>query len=52
MSLVVPYSLRGMRFLPHGAHLQRGTLVRLSVGLEAVGDLQADLEQAMAATLA
>ncbi|MEO6293204.1 MAG: PLP-dependent transferase, partial [Burkholderiaceae bacterium] len=54
MSLVVPYNLRGMRFLPHGAHLQRGTLVRFSVGLEAVADLQADLEQAlqgMSATL-
>ena len=51
MSLVVPYNLRGMRFLPHGAHLHRGTLVRFSVGLEAVADLQADLEQAMAATL-
>lgn len=52
MSLVVPYNLRGMRFLPHGAHLQRGTLVRFSVGLEALADLQADLEQAMAATVA
>ena len=54
MSLVVPYNLRGMRFLPHGAHLRRGTLVRFSVGLEAVADLQADLEQAlqgMSATL-
>ena len=55
MSLVVPYNLRGMRSLPVGAHLQRGTLVRFSIGLEAVGDLQADLEQAlqvMKATLA
>ena len=52
MSLVVPYNLRGMRFLPHDAHLQRGTLVRFSVGLEALADLQTDLEQAMAATLA
>ena len=54
MSLVVPYNLRGTRFLPHGAHLQRGTLVRFSIGLEAVADLQADLEQAlqgMSATL-
>ena len=51
MSLVVPYNLRGMRNLPVGTHLQRGTLVRFSVGLEAVGDLQADLAQAMAATL-
>ena len=55
MSLVVPYNLRGMRSLPVGAHLQRGTLVRFSIGLEALGDLQADLAQAlqvMSATLA
>jgi cystathionine beta-lyase len=54
MSLVVPYNLRGMRSLPVGAHLQLGTLVRFSVGLEALADLQADLAQAlqgMSATL-
>ena len=53
MSLVVPYNLASMRkSLP--AHLSKGTLVRFSIGLEAVIDLQADLEQAlqgMSATL-
>lgn len=56
MSLVVPYRVRSMRHLPgtadawpaHLSHLSRGTLVRFSVGLEAVADLQADLEQALA----
>jgi cystathionine beta-lyase len=50
MSLVVPYELASMR--PESArqrdHL-RGHLVRLAIGLEAVADLQADLEQALAA---
>ncbi|MDT7834822.1 PLP-dependent transferase [Aquabacterium sp. OR-4] len=45
VSLVVPYELDGMRAdrsaLP-------GHLVRLSIGLEAVADLQADLAQALA----
>ncbi len=47
ISLVVPYDLQTMR---HGwpAHLARGTVVRFSIGLEAVADLQADLEQALA----
>ena len=48
ISLVVPYDLASMR----GAwpsHLARGTLVRFSVGLEAVADLQADFEQALRA---
>lgn len=46
MSLVVPYNLCGMRSnLP--AHLAKGTLVRFSIGLEDVTDLQADLEQAL-----
>lgn len=46
MSLVVPYDLGGMRTAwPSG--LAQGTLVRFSVGLEAVADLQADLLQAM-----
>lgn len=46
ISLVMPYELATMR---HGwpAHLQQGTLVRFSVGLEAAADLQADLAQAL-----
>jgi cystathionine beta-lyase len=43
-SLVVPYDLSTMR---EGAARPRGHLVRLSVGLEAVGDLRADLERAL-----
>jgi cysteine-S-conjugate beta-lyase len=43
ISLAVPYDLRAIRDpMPF-----EGTLVRLSVGLEAVDDLQADLAQAM-----
>jgi cystathionine beta-lyase len=45
MSLVVPYDLQTLR--PGTA--ERGALVRFSIGLEAVADLQADLEQALAA---
>ena len=45
MSLVVPYDLQVLR--PGSAG--RGALVRFSIGLEAVGDLQADLEQALGA---
>jgi cystathionine beta-lyase len=45
VSLVVPYDLKAMRARPAWA----GTLVRFSIGLEAVDDLQADLEQALAA---
>jgi cystathionine beta-lyase len=48
-SLVVPYQLAGMRSL--GTPL-RGSLVRFSVGLEAVQDLTADLEQALDALAA
>jgi cystathionine beta-lyase len=48
MSLVVPYELASMRS-QWPAHLQRGTLVRFSVGLEAAADLQADLAQALQA---
>jgi len=45
MSLVVPYDLKSLREpVPYP-----GTLVRLSIGLENVADLQADLEQALAA---
>jgi cystathionine beta-lyase len=51
MSLVVPYDLTSMRS-PWPAHLKQGTLVRFSVGLEAVADLQADLQQALQVTLA
>ena len=50
MSLVVPYDVASIR--PHWpAHLQHGTLVRFSIGLEAVADLQADLAQALSAAL-
>ncbi len=46
MSLVVPYDLASMR---SGAtpHLKPGTVVRFSIGLEAVQDLRQDLAQAM-----
>lgn len=46
ISLVVPYHLRSMR---GGAtpHLKPGTLVRFAIGLEAIEDLQRDLEQAL-----
>jgi cystathionine beta-lyase len=47
MSLAVPYDLAAMR-APKPAPYP-GTLVRLSIGLEAVDDLKADLEQAMGA---
>jgi len=46
MSLVVPYDLATMRS-GWPAQLKKGTLVRFSVGLESVVDLQADLEQAL-----
>jgi cystathionine beta-lyase len=48
VSLVVPYDLAAMR----GQHGDlRGHLVRFSLGLEAVADLQADLAQALDAAL-
>ena len=47
ISLVVPYHLSSMRSRPQ-AHLRAGTVVRFSIGLEAVQDLQADLAQALA----
>lgn len=52
MSLVVPYDLAAMRpdAVRERGHLH-GHLVRFSVGLEAAADLQADLEQALAAAL-
>ena len=46
-SLVVPYELSSMRSTGWPAHLKAGTLVRFSVGLEDVADLQADLAQAL-----
>lgn len=48
MSLVVPYELQDMRS-NWPAHLEKGTLVRFSVGLEAVQDLQDDIAQALRA---
>jgi cysteine-S-conjugate beta-lyase len=46
ISLVVPYDLPSMRKRPTH-HLSKGTLVRFSVGLESVQDLQADLQRSM-----
>jgi cystathionine beta-lyase len=46
MSLIVPYALAEMRG-GWPAHLSPGHLVRFSTGLEAVTDLQADLQQAL-----
>jgi len=46
ISLVMPYQLETMRS-SWPAHLQRGILVRFSVGLESVAALQADLLQAL-----
>ena len=48
VSLVVPYDLAMMRAKPAWP----GTLVRFSIGLEAVEDLQADLEAALNTALA
>lgn len=47
ISLVVPYDLASMR-TRWPAHLAQGTLVRFSLGLEALADLRGDLEQAVA----
>ena len=46
VSLVVPYELESMRS-GWPAHLLPGTLVRFSIGLEDVADLQADIAQAL-----
>jgi cystathionine beta-lyase len=46
ISLVVPYELESMR-TAWPEHLLRGTLVRFSIGLEDVADLQADIAQAL-----
>ena len=48
ISLVVPYDIGLMRDASVSRWPHRGTLVRFSVGLEAVEDLQADLAQALA----
>ncbi len=48
VSLVMPYALQSMR-TGWPVHLLPGTLVRFSVGLEAVPDLQGDIEQALRA---
>ena len=45
-SLVVPYDLAAMRSV-WPLYIKQGTLVRFSVGLEDVADLQADLAQAL-----
>ena len=50
MSLVVPYDLAAMR-PSWPSQVARGTLVRFSVGLEAVADLRNDLLQAIQAAL-
>lgn len=49
MSLVVPYGLRGMRQFGELAGQTDGTLVRFAIGLEEIGDLLADLDQALGA---
>ena len=46
VSLVVPYALESMR-TAWPAHLLPGTLIRFSIGLENVADLQADIAQAL-----
>ena len=50
VSLVMPYEIQRMR-QHQPEHLQPGTLVRFSVGLEAVGDLREDLQRSAAAYL-
>ena len=44
-----PYDIGLMRDASVARWPQRGVLVRFSIGLEAVADLQADLEQALSA---
>jgi cysteine-S-conjugate beta-lyase len=48
ISLVVPYELQTMRSV-WPPEIAKGTVVRFSVGLEAVADLQADIAQALKA---
>ncbi len=50
MSLVVPYALSDIRS-QRPDYLRPGTVVRFSIGLEDVADLQADLEQALQTAL-
>lgn len=50
MSLVVPYELTRMRS-KRPDYLAQGTVVRFSIGLESVTDLQADIDQAIKKTL-
>jgi cysteine-S-conjugate beta-lyase len=45
VSLVVPYDIQSMR---QSGTVPQGRLVRFSIGLEALADLQADLDQALA----
>ncbi len=52
ISLVMPYNLRGMREGQWPAHLKAGYLIRFSIGLENLQDLQEDLAKAMHQTLA
>jgi cystathionine beta-lyase len=49
VSLVVPYDVGSMRHPRLGTWPHKGVLVRFSIGLEAVADLRADLEQALGA---
>ena len=49
VSLAVPYDIPSMRSAGPGSWTHKGGLVRFSVGLEAVADLRADLEQALVA---
>lgn len=46
ISLVVPYDLNRMR-TSWPKHLEKGTVVRFSIGLEDVQDLQLDIQQAL-----
>jgi cystathionine beta-lyase len=48
VSLVVPYDIASMRTQAPSDAIGSGVLVRFSLGLEAVADLQADLAQALA----
>ncbi len=50
MSLVVPYELTTMRS-QRSVYMAQGTVVRFSIGLESVTDLQADIDQAIKKTL-
>ena len=50
ISLVMPYARTGLRSLPT-PHLCPGKLVRFAIGLEAVPDLQQDLQRALAQAL-